>query len=428
MRILLILLLMMPWMTGADELLEQADARIQQHRQGEIALRLVDRDGEAIPAASLEIRQTRHAFLFGCNIFGWGRQETPELEKAYREQYAALFNFATLPYYWWSYERQAGKPAHASREEVARWCQQHRMATKGHPLAWNFIDPGWLPDNPARIKTLQLDRVGDCVQHFRGLVDRWDVVNEVTHFDRKSCWDRAPKLTALYQQEGAIAFTRDCFARARSAHPEAELLINDYRTDPAYERVVEQLVDASGKRVYDVIGIQSHMHGGTWASSKVWDVCERFSRFDVPLHFTELTILSGEEQWEKKPPWPSTPEREARQAREVERIYTLLFSHPSVEAITWWDFADRGAWKNAPAGFLRRDLSPKPAYQTLHDLIHKRWKTETTLTTGPEGQASFRGFFGDYVVLYTLGEQTHSAVFTLDPDRKDPWIFNLGDH
>ena len=47
----------------------------------------------------------------------------------------------------------------------------------------------------------------------------------------------------------------------------------------------------------------------------------------------------------------------------------MIFSHPAVEAITWWDFSDRGAWQRAPAGFLRDDLSPKPAYERLQQPV-----------------------------------------------------------
>ena len=55
-------------------------------------------------------------------------------------------------------------------------------------------------------------------------------------------------------------------------------------------------------------------------------------------------------------------EHEAQQAQEVEDLYRVLFSHPSVEGITWWDFSDQGAWMKAPAGLLRKDMSPRPAY------------------------------------------------------------------
>ena len=85
-------------------------------------------------------------------------------------------------------------------------------------------------------------------------------------------------------------------------------------------------------------------------------MCQQFARFGVPLHFTETTILSGARKWDKPPggPWPSTPEGEAYQARETARFYTMLFSHPAVQAITWWDFTDRQAWKGARPAFCGR--------------------------------------------------------------------------
>jgi GH35 family endo-1,4-beta-xylanase len=247
------------------------------------------------------------------------------------------------------------------------------------------------------------------------LIQRWDVVNEATHFDRSEFLRRAPKMTSMWQQAGQMEFTRECFLHARKANPQAILLINDYRTDPAYERVIEQLVDGDGRRLYDVIGIQSHMHGGAWPNGKIWEVCERFARFGVPLHFTETTVLSGERHWDRPrgEPWPSTPEGEAYQAREVVRFYTMLFSHPAVEAITWWDFSDWHAWKGAPAGFLRSDMSPKPVYEELMKRIKGQWWTRATVTTGTNGTASLRGFIGDYRVTAEKDGRSAEANFAL---------------
>ncbi len=183
-----------------------------------------------------------------------------------------------------------------------------------------------MPEDPQEVFRLQLARIDDCVRRFRGLIDLWDVVNEATHFDRDEFRKRAPKMTAMWETVGQIEFTRACFRKAREANPDAVLIINDYRTDRAYERLIEQLVSEEGKRLYDVIGIQSHMHGGVWPTEQIWDVCERFARFGVPLHFTETTILSGPPGWFRGKPWVSTPEGEERQAREVERFYTVLFS------------------------------------------------------------------------------------------------------
>lgn len=410
----------------ADAVWKSAPKRIEKHRKADATIEVLDASGKPLAGAKLRVEQTRHAFLFGSNIFMWGKIPDPGKEAAYRQRFAALLNYATLPFYWPSYESRRGEPDHRHTEEVARWCQQHGIVTKGHPLAWNFADPQWLPDDPQEIRRLQMARIDDCVSHFAGLIDRWDVVNEPTHFDRPQFFGRAPKMTGMWQKVGQMEFTRECFVHARKANPKATLLINDYRTDAAYERVIERLVDPSGKPLYDVIGIQSHMHNGTWPTEKIWEICERFSRFKVPLHFTETTILSGERGWEKRGRWQSTPEGELFQAKEVERFYTVLFSHPAVEALTWWDFSDFHAWQGAPAGFLRADMSPKPAYETLLALIKDKWWTKVELTTGSNGTASFRGFFGDYRVTVTPPSGASAASqFTLAKTGANRWSIQL---
>jgi endo-1,4-beta-xylanase len=389
-------------------LLAEADARIEKHRKADATVTVRDATGNPVGGATVRLEQTRHAFLFGCNIFLWGKAGDAPTETAYRTRFTDVFNFATLPFYWPMYEPRRGQPIHESTEQVARWCQARDLICKGHPLAWNFAEPGWLPDDATQIHELQLARIDDCVARFKGLIDRWDVVNEATHFDRDEFKKAAPKMTAMWAQVGQLEFTRSCFRHARQTNPQATLLINDYRTDAAYQRLIESLVDDQGKRLYDVIGIQSHQHGGPWKDETVWATCERFARFGLPLHFTETTIVSG-----PRPPgrargdfvsgWSTTPEGEAKQAEAVERFYTLLFSHPAVAAITWWDFADRHAWQGAPAGFLRKDLSPKPSYDRLHTLIKERWWTRARLVSNAQGEARVRAFLGDYKVTVTTG-------------------------
>ena len=58
------------------------------------------------------------------------------------------------------------------------------------------------------------------------------------------------------------------------------------------------------------------------------------------------------------------------------KFYTALFAHPAVQAITWWDFSDLGAWLGAPAGWLRRDMSPKPVYDRLMAFDQRRMVDE----------------------------------------------------
>jgi GH35 family endo-1,4-beta-xylanase len=396
----------------------QAADRIRKCRMGTAALRFTGPDGKPLPAGvGLRIGQTKHKFLFGCNIFKLGLCRTAEDNAAYEKQFADLLNYATLPFYWWQYERQKGKPDEARTEEIVRWCNAHGMAMKGHPLAWNYVDPRWLANcTPDEAMRLQFERVGRCAQRFKGKIDIWDVVNEATAYDREEVKQRAPKLTEAIAKMGVGEYVRTAFKTARQANPQAVLVINDYRTDSVFaEKVISQLVDEAGKPMYDVIGVQSHMHGGTWGAGRTWDVCERFAKFGKPLHFTETTVVSGPK---KDSTWATTPEGERDQAKQVAEFYTVLFSHPAVEAVTWWDFTDQNAWQQAPAGLVRDDMTPKPAYEQLLGLIKGRWWTKAEAMTSSQGNLDFQGFLGQYEVEAKLDGRRLTSGFSLDGDRR----------
>jgi endo-1,4-beta-xylanase len=397
-----------------------ADERIRKCRTGTATLRLSGPDGQPLPpGVSVRIRQVKHKFLFGCNIFKLGRCRTAEDNLAYEKQFAALLNYATLPFYWWQYEAQKGKPDDARTEEIVRWCNAHGITTKGHPLAWNWAEPRWLAQcTPEEAMRLQFERIGRCAERFKGRVNIWDVVNEATHYDREEVKQRAPRLTQAIAQLGIGEYVRTAFKTARQANPQAILIINDYRTDPAFaEKVIAELVDEAGRPLYDVIGIQSHMHGGYWGAARAWDVCERFAKFGKPLHFTETTVVSGPR---KDSVWTTTPEGERAQARQVSEFYTVLFSHPAVEAITWWDFTDQNAWQQAPAGLVRGDMSAKPAYEQLQSLIKGKWWTRVETATAAGGNVEFQGFFGQYEIEAKAGDRRLSGVFSFPESRKTP--------
>jgi endo-1,4-beta-xylanase len=405
---------------ASEAVVGQVDERIRKCRMGTAALRFTGPDGQPLPpSVSLRITQTKHKFLFGCNIFKLGLCRTPEDNAAYEKHFAELLNYATLPFYWWQYERQKGKPDDARTEEVIRWCNAHGVTMKGHPLAWNYVDPRWLADGtPEEAMRLQFERIGRCAERFKGKIDIWDVVNEATAYDREELKQRAPKLTGAIAKMGIGDYVRTAFKTARQANPQAVLVINDYRTDPAYaEKVISQLVDEAGKPLYDVIGIQSHMHGGYWGAARAWDVCERFAKFGKPLHFTETTVVSGPK---KDSGWITTPEGEQNQAKFVSEFYAVLFSHPAVEAVTWWDFTDQGAWQRAPAGLVRDDLSPKPVYDQLRSLIKGKWWTKLETTTGSGGNVDFQGFFGQYEIEAKAGDRRLSGKLSFHESHRTP--------
>jgi GH35 family endo-1,4-beta-xylanase len=212
-------------------------------------------------------------------------------------------------------------------------------------------------------------------------------------------------MTRLCKEKGRIKLIRELFTEARAANKNATLLINDFETSEAYDILVEGLLE-SGVEI-DVIGIQSHMHQGYWGIEKTEEILERFSRFNLPLHFTETTLISGEimprhivdlNDWQVDV-WPSTPEGEARQAQETITHYEKLFAHPLVESITWWSFTD-GLWLKAPSGLLDKNSDPKPVYNALHKKIKGEWwMNETEFVSDENGNVVVEGYKGDYVAV-----------------------------
>ncbi len=378
------------------EILSQTKERIEKHRKGDGTILVRDARGRPVSGAKVSIEQLQHDFLFGSNFFMFNRCGTPALEEGYRERFAKLLNYCTLGFYWAAYEPERGKPQYEYTDQVVTWTKSHGIICKGHPLAWDHpaSSPSWLPDAPKEIERLSLARVHDIISRFQGRIDIWDVVNEPTHLADKP---NKTKMADWAAAKGAVPYVSEHLKTARVANPKATLLVNDYRTDPPHYRLLESLKEG-GTFLFDAVGIQSHMHDGIWSLQNVWNLCDRYSRLGLPLHFTETTIVSGPRKGPGENWGETTPEGEARQAEQTANFYTTLFAHPSVQAITWWDFSDLGAWQAAPAGWLRRDMSPKPVYDRLLSLIRGAWWTKSSGLTNSEGRFNARAFYGKHQV------------------------------
>jgi GH35 family endo-1,4-beta-xylanase len=377
-------------------------------RKVKTTITLLDSNGLPLANHPVTAAQTRHKFLFGTAAFDTvplanGEYSGKELEQAQirADKLTGLFNSATLPFYWGRFEPQQGRPHTEQLKRAALWCVDHKLTVKGHPLTWHTICADWLlPLSNAEILHEQKARIRREVGGFKGLIDMWDVINEAVIMPVFDKYDNG--LTRICKEMGRIPLIRTVFETARAENPEATFLINDFDMSDAYDILVEGCLEAGIK--IDAIGLQSHMHQGYWGVEKTQKILERFSRFNLPLHFTETTLVSGR----LMPPeivdlndyqvtdWPTTPEGEERQAIETITHYETLFAHPLVQSITWWDMVD-GNWLNAPGGLVRRDGSAKPAYDELMKRIKGEWwLSPVELITDDSGKVTISGFPGEY--------------------------------
>lgn len=381
-----------------------------EHRKGNCKLHVIDENGKPVGNQVITVKQTKHEFLFGCGAFDSLAYTniTEEAEKVFYkervEKWLSLFNYGTLPFYWGQFEPEEGKPRTENLMKAANFLHKQNVTVKGHPLCWHTVCADWLLkyDNETILKK-QIERIHREVTGFKGLIDMWDVINEVVIMPVFDKYDNA--ITRICNMKGRVGLVKEVFEAAKEMNPNATLLLNDFNTSPKYEKLIDECLEAGVP--IDVIGIQSHQHQGYWGAEKVYDVLQRFEKFGLPIHFTENTLISGEimpayiedlNDWQV-PEWPTTPEGEERQAKEWEEMYRILFSHPQVKAVTGWDFAD-GAWLGAPSGIIRQDNSVKPVYNRLKKLIKEEWWTDTKIHTDENGYADLSGFKGDYSLTW----------------------------
>ena len=377
---------------------------IEENRTSEVELTVKGADGQPLAGREVTVRMTRHNFLFGCNAYYLNPDGTDERRQAYQQQFADLFNYATLSFYWGRYEPEDGKVEEENRRSQAEWLRDHGIVSKGHPLAWYIVQPEWVPqDDPDLLWEMQKKRCARDTAAFAETIDIWDVLNEMARIKDGIEQDHIQidkNFRRMWEHIGPVEMIKGCFEAAAEGNPDAKLILNDYDLTDTYVKIIEDCLEAGVK--IDIIGIQSHWHAGTVPAEEQDAILERFSKFGIPLHFTEATIISGEHRgWEdlsQQTDWHTTPEGEERQEREVVDFYSRLFAHPLVEAITWWDFPD-GCWRGAPSGLVRKDMAPKPAYESLMRLVKGEWWTpEQTLTTDEQGVVRFRAFLGEYEV------------------------------
>ena len=387
------------------------------NRQAETILHVTDEQGNAAADTVLRIDQENHEFLFGCGAFDAipaanDRKDDPFCRDR-MEKWTALYNYGTLPFYWGRYETREGEPAFETLMNTSLYLTERGKTVKGHPLCWHTACADWLMKYDNRtILEKQLERIHREVSNFAGVIDIWDVINEVVIMPVFDKYDNA--ITRICRQYGRVALVKEVFAAAKAANPNAVLLINDFNLSDSYAELIRDLLEAGVP--ISAIGLQTHQHQGYMGRDKLEQILKRFEPFGLPLHFTENTIVSGhlmppeivDLNDYQIPEWPTTPEGEQRQAEEMEEIYRILFAHPLVEAVTGWDFAD-GAWLGAPSGVITTDNRKKPSYDMFHRLIHEEWHTAGEIRTDENGFARVQGYKGSYRV----GNDVASGTFRL---------------
>ena len=258
------------------------------------------------------------------------------------------------------------------------------------------------------------ERIRLIGERYGSRVDSWDVVNEsatdFNRFGRKAVRGKAFDKSHYGPMPADYAYK--AFVWSQKYLPESAWLnINDYNMGPFFEQV-KDLVD-NGARI-DVVGSQMHLFNpaesariarGDFSESTyrkthpegIRKVFETLSQANRPIHLSEITITAPD----------NSGRGQMVQAIITRNLYRAWFAVEKMNGITWWNVVDDCGWAGEPSisGLFTRDMRPKTAYHALNDLIHREWKTQTTVKA-KDGKVSFRGFRGRYHLTWKNADGT----------------------
>ncbi len=335
-----------------------------------------------------QLEKPRHEFLFGGLIAPYAQLGEP-FEQAIKNR----FNFATASWYVWGPEQPVdARIDYARMDGAINWCLERGIEPKG--FGYCYMSRGatseWIRDWPFEKILPEYQRiVRQTMRRYDGRIKYAEIINEA--HDKANLWKLShPQI---------VEITRVVCAAAREGSPSVKRLINNCCMWAEYARNT----NADGSRRwspyryindciaggvdFDVLGLQLY-----YPSVDLFEIermLDRFTKFNKPIHITEISTASapGADPNSMRPnsispPWHG-PWSEATQADWLEAIYTIVYSKPQFEAITWWDITDRPGHFWPHGGLLHADLKPKQAYHRLGKL-QQRWGV------GPASQKSRR--------------------------------------
>lgn len=234
------------WNRWNPQVQARIDADIDANRKADAVINLGD-----VPAGTeIKIEQVSHDFIFGAHIFNFNQLGTHERNERYKALYGTLFNSATIPFYWKTFETEPGRLRFAteywdteefwnncetpksqphwrrpSTDQIVEFCESKGIRAHGHPMIWGTRisqHPHWILE---KMVTPEEHEIMD------GYITDWNAPNS-----------RKPKYTERYDSLSA--------SQIAESLPEYTKTLNRL-----FENRIRQLAEHYGDRIasWDVV-------------------------------------------------------------------------------------------------------------------------------------------------------------------------------
>lgn len=292
----------------------------------------------------------------------------------YREILAREFNILTpenaMKFQWT--EPEQNKFNFKEADKLVEFAVQNKMKIRGHTLVWHQAVPPWVKNGKFTKKELMEilhNHIRKLVQHYKGRIYCWDVVNEAFETDgsfRHSLW---------YDTIGPD-YIEMAFQWAHEADPDALLFYNDYDTEnlnPKSDAIYSYLKKLKEKDIpIDGIGFQCHILDNP--DIRLNELDANFKRFAGLGFQTDITEIDVSIQLSE-----GTLEKKIKKQSELYAgILKVCRENTSCKMFVLWGFTDKYTWVRYRKGhqddlpcIFDEQYQPKPIFNELKKIIIK---------------------------------------------------------
>lgn len=416
-----------------DLVLAIAEAEIPKVRKGRTSIQVRDAAGIPVTGAKIHFQQREHDFLFGAvESFGFrsAKPGNSGFTKTFQTLREAGFNHLTVHVSWLEIEKQPGKYQFEQwdRSLGIRQAVENGLSLKLRGLIHADAMPQYVKSGDFKdFRKALLAYTKAFLDHYKSnygeSVVSVEVINEASlhHFD------------FLKKRADKIDMIDTVSAMARKSFPQATIIVNDvdndlgqrFDEDPDWQHVESPYeayrafsamgadYDANGLEWYP--GLQANFFGimqfqGPLQNfSKISAELDRYGTLSKPLHLTEFAIPST-----YKDSWGSGLWKEnwdpGIQGEYAKRFYTIAFSKPYIEEITYWGISDNEPWV-VTGGLMDKKYQAKPVLDILSKLLNS-WLSSGEVITDSQGRSSIEGFAGDYTYS-VIGREELNGSFSI---------------
>ncbi len=369
---------------------------IEKNRKGDFNVVVLDKDGNPIKDAQVELDMFEHEFEFGSAM----RQYLADVNSDYAKNASKMFNAGVeeSSMKWDLYEKTLAGVARKNLDVVKQLGLKYY---RGHTLIWeDSITAAGNRMIPEDVEQMAINKQTDAMQEriknhinrimseFKGELTEWDVVNETIYHKE------------IQENNGGIALEKTWFDIARKAEPGVELFYNEAqyyfeRTHPTetkeFYRILDEMVKLDVD--FDGIGLQSHYDKANYSMEEISNLYkDLYEKYGKELKVTEYSCAVDDKYL---------------QAAFTRDMLITTFADPNVTGFIMWGFWDGSNFAKGKSPVFDEAWNLKPCGEQYVDLIYNKWWTrDAKATTDANGKASVRGFYGDYDVKVEANGKT----------------------